>query len=161
MIARHEPRSVALGRQGERQAAQSRCDRDRTARRALLRRRVVTDLAGRRDSGLAMATSVTVGLALLAWASPAHAQVEVTPTAEGFPGGAMVQTMINWVGQFGLWGSVASLLMGAGIWGVSQQFGNGLQAGKGKILAAAGAIGAVLTGLAPVIVNTLYAAARA
>ncbi|MEW6154047.1 MAG: hypothetical protein AB1673_16485 [Actinomycetota bacterium] len=107
-----------------------------------------------------MATTVAVGLVLALWGTPASAQVEVTPTADGFPGGSMVQTMINWVGQFGLWGSVASLLIGAGIWGVSQQFGNGFQAGKGKILAAAGAIGAVLTGLAPVIVNTLYTAAR-
>lgn len=89
------------------------------------------------------------------------AQVEVTPTSDGFPGGPMVQKMINWAGQFGLWGSVASLLIGAGIWGISQHFGNGYQAGKGKILVAAGAIGAVFTGLAPIIVNTLYDAAQA
>ena len=89
------------------------------------------------------------------------AQVEVTPTSDGFPGGQMVQRMINWAGQFGLWGSVASLLIGAGIWGISQHFGNGYQAGKGKILVAAGAIGAVFTGLAPIIVNTLYDAAQA
>lgn len=87
------------------------------------------------------------------------AQVEVAPSGTDFPGGAMVQKMINWAGQFGLWGSVASLLIGAGIWGVSQQFGNGYQAGKGKTLAGAGAVGAVLTGLAAVIVNTLYNAA--
>jgi hypothetical protein len=52
------------------------------------------------------------------------------------------------------------LLVGAGIWGISQHFGNGYQAGKGKILAAAGAVGAVLTGLAPIVVNTLFNAAR-
>jgi hypothetical protein len=89
------------------------------------------------------------------------AQVEVSPTSTDLPGGAMFQKLINWCGQFGLWGSVVSLLVGAGIWGVSQQFGNGYQAGKGKILAAAGAVGAVLTGLAPVIVNALYNAAQA
>lgn len=88
------------------------------------------------------------------------AQVEVNPTSSEFPGGTMVQKMIDWAGQFALWGSVASLLIGAGIWGVSQQFGNGFQAGKGKILAASGAVGAVLTGLAAVIVNTLFSAAR-
>lgn len=115
----------------------------------------------RRCSQLVAGVSIAAGVWLLATASPAYAQVQVTPTSSGFPGGDMVQKMINWVGQFGLWGSVASLLVGAGIWGVSQQFGNGFQAGKGKILAAAGAIGAVLTGLAPVIVNTLYTAARA
>lgn len=116
---------------------------------------------GRRLCELAMAATIAVGAIVGLAAAPAYAQVEVTPTSAGFPGGEMVQKLINWVGQFGLWGSVASLLIGAGIWGVSQQFGNGFQAGKGKILAAAGAIGAVLTGLAPVIVNTLYTAARA
>ena len=87
------------------------------------------------------------------------AQVEVTPTTADFPGGEMMQRLINWAGQFALWGSVASLLIGAGIWGVSQQFGNGMQSGKGKTLAASGAVGAVLTGLAAVIVNTLFTAA--
>ncbi len=98
---------------------------------------------------------------LVATVGAVLAQVEVTPTSDGFPGGQMVQRMINWAGQFGLWGSVASLLIGAGIWGISQHFGNGYQAGKGKILVAAGAIGAVFTGLAPIIVNTLYDAAQA
>lgn len=109
---------------------------------------------------IGIVVTVNVGLVLGVLVAPAYAQVQVSPTADGFPGGSMVQKLINWVGQFGLWGSVASLLVGGGIWGVSQQFGNGFQAGKGKMLAAAGAIGAVLTGLAPVIVNTLYEAAR-
>ncbi len=97
----------------------------------------------------------------VAYAAPVLAQVEVSPTSADFPGGAMMQKMVNWAAQFGLWGSVASILVGAGIWGISQQFGNGYQAGKGKILAAAGAAGAVFTGLAPVIVNTLHNAAQA
>ena len=113
-----------------------------------------------------LATTVVMVVAAHLTTAVAHAQavvaqVEVTPTSADFPGGAMVQKMVNWAGQFGLWGSVASLLIGAGIWGMSQQFGNGYQAGKGKILAAAGAVGAVFTGLAPVIVNTLYNAAQA
>ena len=87
------------------------------------------------------------------------AQVQVNPTAEGMPGGPMMQKLLNWGGQVALWGSVASVLAGATIWGVSQQFGNGMQTGKGKTLAAAGAIGAVLTGLAAIIVNTLFKAA--
>ena len=104
--------------------------------------------------------STAVAHAQVSLAQVQLAQVEVTPTTSGFPGGAMVQKLINWAGQFALWGSVLSLLIGAGIWGVSQQFGNGLQSGKGKTLAAAGAVGAVLTGLAAVIVNTLFTAAR-
>lgn len=106
-----------------------------------------------------MAATVNVGTAV-AGAQGAFAQVEVTPTSADFPGGSMLQKLVNWTGQFGLWGSVASILVGAGIWGVSQQFGNGFQAGKGKILVAAGAVGAVFVGLAPIIVNTLYTAAQ-
>lgn len=110
---------------------------------------------------------VTVNLILLVTAYPALGQtdpgggVQVHPTASGFPGGAMVQKLIDWAGQFALWGSLLSVLVGAGIWGVSQQFGNGYQSGKGKTLAVAGAVGAVLAGLAQVIVNTLFNAARA
>ncbi len=114
---------------------------------------------------ISLATTVAVLVAThvqtaVAHAQEALAQVQVNPTSTDFPGGAMVQKLIDWAGQFGLWGSVASLLIGAGIWGFSQQFGNGFQSGKGKVLAAAGAVGAVLTGLAPIIVNGLYNAAR-
>ena len=86
-------------------------------------------------------------------------QVEFTPSADGAPGGAMMQTLLNWAGQYGLWGCLFSLIVGGGIWGLSQQFGNGMAAGKGKMLAAAGGIGAVIIGLAAVIVNTLFSAA--
>ena len=88
-------------------------------------------------------------------------QVEFTPSADGAPGGAMMQKLLNWTGQYGLWGCLASLIVGGGIWGLSQQFGNGMAAGKGKMLAAAGGIGAVIIGLAAVIVNTLFSAASA
>ncbi len=89
------------------------------------------------------------------------AQVSFTPSADDAPGGAMMQKLLNWTGQYGLWGCLASLIVGGGIWGLSQQFGNGMQAGKGKMLAAAGGIGAVIIGLAAVIVNTLFSAASA
>lgn len=110
--------------------------------------------------GLAAAAVTVIGPGVSSVYALVQAQVEVSPTSAGFPGGQMIQRLINWAGQFALWGSVASVLIGAGIWAVSQQFGNGFQAGKGKILAASGAVGAVLTGLAAVIVNTLFTAAR-
>ena len=109
---------------------------------------------------LVVATYVGAILAAVFTAAPAAAQVTVEPSTAEFPGGAMVQKLINWAGQFALWGSLLSLLIGAAIWGISQQFGNGYQSGKGKVLAASGAVGAVLTGLAAVIVNTLFTAAR-
>ena len=85
------------------------------------------------------------------------AQVEATPSGDGLPGGALAQKVLNWTMQIALWGSLASLLIGAAVWGISQHAGNGYQAGRGRNFAAAGAVGALLAGLAPTIVNTLFA----
>lgn len=85
------------------------------------------------------------------------AQVNVAPDSAGMPGGALAQKILNWTDQIALWGSLASLLIGACVWGIAQHAGNGYQAGRGRNFAAAGAIGALLAGLAPTIVNTLFA----
>ena len=85
-----------------------------------------------------------------------YAQVTVTPTNSGMPGGALLQNVLNWIGYLALAGSLASLLIGSAVWGISQHAGNGYQAGRGRNFAAAGAIGALLAGLATTIVNTLY-----
>ncbi len=85
------------------------------------------------------------------------AQVTVTPSATGLPGGALAQKVLNWTSQIALWGSLASLLVGAAVWGISQHAGNGYQAGRGRNFAVAGAVGALLAGLSPTIVNTLFA----
>ena len=85
------------------------------------------------------------------------AQVTVTPDANGLPGGALAQKVLNWTSQIALWGSLASLLVGAAVWGISQHAGNGYQAGRGRNFAVAGAVGALLAGLSPTIVNTLFA----
>ncbi|MGH9153267.1 MAG: hypothetical protein ACRD03_12915 [Acidimicrobiales bacterium] len=85
------------------------------------------------------------------------AQVTANPDANGLPGGALAQKVLNWTMQVALWGSLASLLIGAAVWGISQHAGNGYQAGRGRNFAAAGAVGSLLAGLAPTIVNTLFA----
>ena len=85
------------------------------------------------------------------------AQVEATPSSAELPGGELFQKVLNWTMQIALWGSLASLLIGAAVWGISQHAGNGYQAGRGRNFAAAGAVGALLAGLSPTIVNTLFA----
>ncbi len=85
------------------------------------------------------------------------AQVEANPSSAQLPGGELFQKVLNWTMQIALWGSLASLLIGAAVWGISQHAGNGYQAGRGRNFAAAGAVGALLAGLAPTIVNTLFA----
>ena len=86
--------------------------------------------------------------------------VTLNPTGTGMPGATFAQTMINWIGQIALWGSLVSILIGAAIYGLSQHVGNSYGASKGRVLALAGAIGAGLTGLAPTVVNLVSAAAK-
>ena len=98
----------------------------------------------------------SVGSPVLALLS-LFAQVDANPDTGGLPGGALAQKILNWTMQVALWGSLASLLIGSAVWGISQHAGNGYQAGRGRNFAAAGAVGALLAGLSPTIVNTLFA----
>jgi hypothetical protein len=87
------------------------------------------------------------------------AQVNVSPTSAGMPGAELINQLISWLSQLALWGSLASILVGAAIYGLSKEGGHGYNAAKGRMLAAGGAVGAILAGLAPTIVNMLFRAA--
>lgn len=87
------------------------------------------------------------------------AVVEVTPTAEGMPGADLAQQLLGWLSQVALWGSLASILAGAALYGLAQNSGNFNGAYRGKQLAVAGAIGACLAGIAPTAINLLFQAA--
>jgi hypothetical protein len=87
------------------------------------------------------------------------AQVSVSPTGSGMPGAALIQKMLDWLAQTALWGSLASILAGAAVYGLAQNAGNYAGAYRGKQLAVAGAIGAALAGLAPAAITMLYQAA--
>lgn len=87
------------------------------------------------------------------------AQVSVHPSAAGMPGAGLAQQLLNWLSQAALWGSLASILLGAAMYGLSQNTGNYGGAYRGKTLAAAGVVGACLAGLAPTAVNLLFHAA--
>src|SRR5205807_9427632 len=91
----------------------------------------------------------------------ALADVSVNPTSAGMPGADLIARLLNWLGQVALWGSLASLLVGAAIWGLSQQAGYAPGASRGRTLALAGVVGALLAGVAPSVVNLLYKAASA
>src|SRR5688500_2729016 len=89
------------------------------------------------------------------------AQVSVDPNAAGMPGAGLMQQLLDWLSQIALWGSLASVLVGAAVYGLSQNTGNYNGAYRGKQLAAAGGIGAILAGLAPTGINLLFRAAGA
>ncbi len=67
--------------------------------------------------------------------------------------------MIDWLSQVALWGSLASILLGAAIYGLAQQSGNYAGGYRGKQLALAGVIGACLAGVAPTAINMFFQAA--
>ncbi len=92
------------------------------------------------------------------WA-PVLAQVQAEPSSAGMPGAELIQQMLNWLSQLALWGSLASVLIGAGVYGLSQNSGNYAGSYRGKQLALAGVTGACLAGIAPTAVNLLFQAA--
>ncbi|MGE0728527.1 MAG: hypothetical protein AB7O92_07875 [Acidimicrobiia bacterium] len=87
------------------------------------------------------------------------AQVDATPSADGMPGAELLQQMLNWLSQIALWGSLASILLGAALYGLAQQSGNYAGGYRGKQLALAGVIGACLAGVAPTAINLFFQAA--
>ncbi|MDP9402661.1 MAG: hypothetical protein M3P85_04865 [Actinomycetota bacterium] len=109
--------------------------------------------ARRRLRATAIAVVVVVASAAPAWAD----QVKVDPTAEGLSFGVKIQKMLNWGGQIALWASLASILAGAGAWGLSKHFGNYGGAHKGMQLVLGGAIGALVVASAGPIVNSMFA----
>lgn len=85
--------------------------------------------------------------------------VDVTPSSDGMPGADLIQRLLSWLSQLALWGSLASILAGATVYGLAQNSANYNGAYRGKQLAVAGAIGAALAGLAPTAITMLFRAA--
>lgn len=86
--------------------------------------------------------------------------VKVNPSSEGMPGAQLIQKLLDWTQMAALWGSVAALLVGAAIYGLSREGGSYGSASKGKSLAMGGLVGAILAGVAPTAVNLLFTAAK-
>lgn len=101
---------------------------------------------------------VTVGGAYLV-AQQAPPIVNVSPSSDGMPGATLIQRLLSWLAQLALWGSLASILAGATVYGLAQNSANYNGAYRGKQLAVAGAIGAALAGLAPTAITMLFRAA--
>ena len=87
------------------------------------------------------------------------ADVSVRPSTAGMPGAALIQQLLDWLAQLALWGSLASILAGAAVYGIASNTGHVGGGYRGKQLAAAGVVGACLAGIAPTAINLLFQAA--
>jgi hypothetical protein len=98
------------------------------------------------------------GVTLVLVTVPAWADdVTVNPSAAGMgDAGAKAQHILNMGGQVALWACLGSILAGAAVWGLSKHFGAYGAANKGMILALGGIVGALLTGVAPSMVNFMF-----
>jgi hypothetical protein len=93
------------------------------------------------------------------WASAGP--VDGTPDSTGMPGAHLVSQLVNWLMWVSLMASLGAVLYGAAMWRGGAKLGNSPRAEDGRHYVAGGAIGALLSGLAVVLVNTLFAVGRA
>ena len=119
----------------------------------------------RRMSGWVMRCLTTVPLLVAVMLVPTR-QVwaaspldDVSPSADGLPGAALFRQILAWGFWLALGVCGLAILYGAATWrGMNGNSGRGVE---GKMYVAAGAIGAMVIGLAPTIVNVLFDAGRA
>jgi hypothetical protein len=110
---------------------------------------------------LAAAGSLVVGAIAVGWVSPVAADpVNASPSTVGMPGAGLWQQVLGWVMQWGLWLSLTAIVLGAGGWWISGSTGSYAGASRGKQFVVGGAIGALVIGLAPSMVNLLFNAGR-
>jgi hypothetical protein len=111
-----------------------------------------------RRSAVSLATSAAV---LFGESRAAFAQVVGAPDSAGLPGGALVGKVINWLMYLSLMACLGAIVLGAAMWRGGAKAGNSYKAEDGRQYVIGGAIGALITGLAVTLVNTLFAAGQA
>ena len=87
--------------------------------------------------------------------------VDGDPDPSGMPGAALVSQLINWLMWVSLMASLGAVLYGAAMWRGGAKMGNTPRAEDGRNYVAGGAVGALLAGLAVVLINTLFEVGRA
>lgn len=122
-------------------------------RRGLRRRRLAL--------GIWTTVPVLTGAALVAPSGAADASPldDVSPSSDGLPGAALFTQILSWGFWLALGVCGLVILYGAATWrGMNGNSGRGVE---GKMYVAAGAIGAMVIGLAPTIVSVLFDAGQA
>ncbi|MDW3212646.1 MAG: hypothetical protein R8G01_01510 [Ilumatobacteraceae bacterium] len=77
------------------------------------------------------------------------------------PGAQLVTQLINWLMWASLMACLGAVLYGAALWRGGARLGNTPRAEDGRTYVAGGAVGALLAGLAVVLINTLFEVGRA
>jgi hypothetical protein len=105
---------------------------------------------------------IVVPIGVVMSASPVWAQpVDGEPDPAGMPGADLVRQLINWLMWLSLMASLGAVLVGAAMWRGGTRVGNTMRAEDGRHYVAGGAIGALLAGLAVVLINTLFEVGQA
>ncbi len=110
--------------------------------------------------GATLVPPLIVGLAV-GRSEPAAASPldDVSPSSDGLPGAGLFTQILSWGFWIALGVCGLAILYGAATWrGMNGNTGRGVE---GKMYVAAGAIGAMVIGLAPTIVRVLFDAGRA
>lgn len=87
-------------------------------------------------------------------------KVNLDPNPRNLPGGEVLSSLTDGVGGFALIFSLIGLVVGAGLWGLGSTSNNYQQTFIGKRAFGISAIGALLIGGAPAIINFFYGAGQ-
>lgn len=87
--------------------------------------------------------------------------VDGTPDPSGLPGADLVRQIVNWLMWVSLMASLGAVLYGAALWRGGARMANSPRAEDGRNYVAGGAVGALIAGLAVVLINTLFEVGRA
>ena len=117
---------------------------------------------GRRFPRRVVAAVASAAAALVVAPGSVWAQtVDGTPDPSGLPGADLVRQIVNWLMWVSLMASLGAVLYGAAMWRGGAKMGNSPRAEDGRNYVAGGAVGALLAGLAVVLINTLFEIGRA
>ena len=117
---------------------------------------------GRHPLRRMVAVVTAMAATIVASGGPALAQpVDGQPDPSGMPGAALVSQLVNWLMWVSLMASLGAVLYGAALWRGGAKMANSPRAEDGRNYVAGGAIGALLSGLAVVLINTLFQVGRA
>ena len=124
--------------------------------------KVTQGLAVRRFPRRVVAALAPAAAALVAVPDTVWAQtVDGNPDPAGMPGAELVRQLINWLMWASLMACLGAVLYGAALWRGGARMGNTPRAEDGRNYVAGGAVGALLAGVAVVLINTLFEVGRA